>query len=373
MIRVLHYVGKMDRGGMETLIMNLYRNINRSQVQFDFAIHGDRNGDFEAEILNMGGRFYQFPHMRKNPIEYRKSWRKFWNENGNRYKVFHMHTNSLANIIAMEEAERADIKIRIIHSHSSFANKGRLQYLNNFLHKINQKKIINIATHLIACSDKAATWMFGGMQLGEKKVILLNNGVDIKKFSFSMKKREQIRKEIGVSDDTIVLGQIGSFLPVKNHEFTLSIMRELVKNNKKYLLVLVGDGELRSEIENRVKIFNIESKVRFLGKRSDVDALLSAFDIYIMPSLYEGLPVSLVEAQVNGVPALISDTITRSVYFNDNVKYLPINNGTMQWINEINSLESKHSTDIEKIIRSGFDITETCSNYVDILREYEEK
>ena len=367
MIRVLHYVGKMDRGGMETLIMNLYRNIDRTEIQFDFAVHGNRNGDFEQEILEMGGKFFQFPHMRKNPVAYRKAWRSFWREHKEEYRAFHMHTNSLANIIALEEAARAEIPIRIVHSHSSFANKGKLQWLNNYLHKKHRKRVAEIATNLIACSDKAAEWMFGGMQLGSKKVTLLNNGVDIQKFSYSSESRKKIRAELNVPEDTLLLGQIGAFLPVKNHEFTIQLINALKDRKKNVCLLLIGDGPLKFEIKKKCQESMLSDVVKFLGKRSDINEILSALDIYIMPSLYEGLPVSLVEAQVNGVASIISNRITHDVEFNDNISYLSIDEGVKPWVDSILSLETNHKADLHKIIEHGFDIVDSCAQYRKLL------
>ena len=368
MIRVLHYVGKMDRGGMETFIMNLYRNINHSEIQFDFAIHGDRNGDFEEEILTMGGRFYQFPHMRKNPIAYRKAWRNFWREHRGEYRAFHMHTNSLANIIAMEEAYDADVPIRIIHSHSSYANKGKLQLLNDCIHKLHRKRIGVIATNLIACSNKAAEWMFGGMKLGKKNVVLLNNGIDIYKFKYCVEDRKRIREELAISDDIFLIGQVGAFLPVKNHNFSIDFFKKLKNENENVKLMLIGEGSLKNDIEHKVKENGLSEDVLFLGKRSDIECLLSSMDLFIMPSLYEGLPVSLVEAQANGVPTLASNTITKEVKFNDNLRYCSIDSGVSKWIEEIPKLGKEHVANIKEIVQRGFDIKDTCKKYMDILK-----
>ena len=198
-IRVLHYVGRMHRGGMETFIMNLYRNIDRQHVQFGFAVHGDEAGDYEKEILELGGEIFYFPHMRKNPIRYRKAWREFWAKNRNRYTAFHMHTNSLANVIAMEEAAKAGVPVRIIHSHSSMANKGRLQKLNDFLHKRHQKKLPRLATNLFACSDKAANWLFGGTTVQNLNVRQINNGISVEDFQFDPEAREALRSKVGLN------------------------------------------------------------------------------------------------------------------------------------------------------------------------------
>jgi len=369
MLRVLHYVGKMDRGGMETLIMNIYRNIDRSKIQFDFAIHGDRNGDFEDEILELGGKFYRFPIMRKNPITYRYAWRKFWKEHANVYTAFHFHTNSLANIIAFEEAFRSGVRMRIVHSHSSSSNKGKLQSTNIFLHKLHRNRIKRIATNLFACSNEASQWLFGGNKLGDKRVLLLKNGVDVNRFKFNQAIRDQMRLNLGLQEKKVI-GHIGSFINVKNHEFLLDIIDNAHKKNPNIRAIFIGDGLLRTHLTTIVKSRKLESIVQFLGVRKDVSNLLSAMDLFIFPSLYEGLPVSLVEVQANGLPALVSDSITNNVKINNNIEYISLHKGTEYWSQRaLIRLESdKHSTDVQSLIEAGFDISDTVDEYVNILQ-----
>ncbi len=369
-IRVLHYVGKMDRGGIATFIMNLYRKIDRERVQFDFAVHGDQAGDFQEEISKLGGRFHYFPHMRKNPLKYRAAWRKFWKENGGDYGAFHMHTNSLANIIALEEAERAGVPVRIVHSHNSMANKGRLQWLNDFLHKRHQARIPRLATHLFTCSDKAAQWLFGGTSVGELVVQQINNGVDVEAFRFDEAKRKKIRDELSLGDAKII-GHIGVFLPVKNHRFLIDVVERAFERDRAARCLMIGDGPLRAEMEEIVRQKNLENVVVFLGVRRDIPDLLSAMDAFLMPSLYEGLPVSLVEVQANGLPALVSDTITKDVRLKDNLQYLDLAAGPDAWAEK--ALEmidgGLRNDDPSRVIERGFDITKTVGIYEKIVVE----
>lgn len=369
MKKILHYVGKMNRGGMEALIMNIYRNIDRSICQFDFAIHGNENGDYEDEIIQLGGHFFQFPHMRSNPIKYRKTWRKFWQLHKNEYYAFHCHTNSLANAIALEEATRANVPIRIVHSHSSSANKGKLQLLNNWLHHFNQKRLPKLATNYIACSDKAATWLFGGMEVEGEKVEILNNGIDAQCYKYNAAYRNEIRNEFGIVDK-IVVGHIGAFLPVKNHEFLLKVISELRKLNNNIVALLIGDGPQRERIKEIIVSDNLEEFVILAGKRGDVNKLLSSMDIYVMPSLYEGLPVSLVEVQANGLPAVISDTITKDVLIKDNMIYMSLKCSPREWAEKIMQIvcENLRDDDILPIIEKGFDIKDTVMKYMQILK-----
>lgn len=363
MIRVLHYVGKMNRGGMETFIMNLYRGVDRRMIQFDFAVHESGKGDFDEEIERLGGRIYRFPHMRENPIRYRRVWRDFWHTHKNEYKAFHVHTNSLANCIALEEAQKACVEIRIIHAHSSYANKGKLQRLNNYLHRRNQKRLSTLSTNLFACSDKAAEWMFGRANVEKGRIKFINNGVKLDEFSFSEQMRIQGRREFNIQDDTLVIGHIASFLPVKNHCFLVEVAREMKGVTENFVFFLVGDGPLKNYILTKVRENNLEKNFVFTGVRSDVNRLLSAFDVVVLPSLYEGMPVSMIEAQANGVSIVLSDTITKEVKLNNNVRFAPINSGAKIWANYILDSSKNHCSDTVRIKEAGFDIDEVCRYY----------
>ncbi len=368
MIRVLHYVGSMRRGGMETLIMNLYRNVNREEIQFDFAVHGDFAGDFAPEINSLGGRFFFFPRMRKNPVAYRKSWRVFWESHCHEYRAFHFHTNSLANIIAFEEAYRVGVPIRIVHSHSSFSDKGRLQWLNTILNIINRYKVKKYATILIACSDKAAQWLYGGMQMGNLQVHLLKNGVDLRQFKYSDRARVRIRAELNLGDE-ILIGHVGAFVPVKNHYFLIKVISEALKINPKVRAILVGEGVLINNMKVLVKDLGLTDVVYFMGIRDDVNALMSAMDVFVFPSLYEGLPVSMIEVQANGLPALMSDTITDDVVLNPNVKRLTINSSAKVWAQSLLDMAkpSYRVLDDTSLISNGFDIVDSTMRYTEIL------
>lgn len=370
MIKVLHYVGMMKRGGMETLIMNLYRNIDREQIQFHFAVHGEEKGDFAEEIISLDGAFYHFPHMRKDPIAYRKAWRAFWKKHGHQYTAFHMHTNSLANFIAFEEAYRAGIPVRIIHSHSSYAAKGKLQFINDFLHKQHQKKAKKMATHLFACSDKAANWLFGGMTLGGLKVQILKNGVDILQYQYNPERRETIRAELGLTG-TKIMGHVGTFLPVKNHSFLVDAIEAAYRKDPQIRCVFVGKGPLFEQIQEKIRQKGLENVIHLLGLRADVHELLSAMDLFVMPSLYEGLPVSLVEVQANGLPALVSDSITKDVKFLDNFNYLDLSAGAEAWgAKAVELMDGQlRTTDVQPLVDNGFDIRQTTDIYQNILLE----
>lgn len=369
MIRVLHYVGIMNRGGMESFIMNLYRSINREKIQFDFAIHGNSAGDYEKEITELGGKFYYFPHMRENPLKYRKAWRDFWKTNSKHYVAFHMHTNSLANVIAMEEAAKAKIPVRIIHAHSSMADKGKLQWLNDFLHKNHQKRLPKLATNLFSCSEAATKWLFGETEIRDLKVLQIKNGIDIEQFKFDSTKRLEIRNKLGLADKKVI-GHAGTFLPVKNHAFLINVVEQAYRMDNSVRCVLLGDGRLFDEIKSLVKEKNLEKIVLFMGKRDDVQDMLSAMDLFVMPSLFEGLPVSLVEVQTNGLPVLVSDGITSDVKLCNNFHFLSLKESASTWAEnalEIMNRNERNENNSQCVRAAGFDIKDTARLYETII------
>jgi len=368
MIRILHYVGIMDMGGMETLIMNLYRNIDRAQTQFDFAVHMQKEGDFDQEIKSLGGRIYYFPPMRKNPYKYRKAWDVFFESHIEEIDVIHFHTNSLANIIALKSAFIHNIPIRIVHSHSTYSNKGKLQILNNILHKHNQKRLDRYVNRLIACSEKAAHWLFGGMELKGLKVQIIKNGVDTKYFSYNQIIRDNIRKELNIENFTVI-GHIGKFIPVKNHSFLLDIFNEITKIDHSAILLLIGDGPLYNEIIEKSKKLSLNDKIMFLGVRNDIRDLIMGMDLFLMPSLYEGLPVSMIEVQAVGLSALISDTITKEVIINENVKSLSLEVPSDLWVKAAYEMLCKNERIIEKkkLLNAGYDIKSSVDKYLEII------
>lgn len=367
MKKVLHYVGIMDRGGMETFIMNIYRNLDRTRFQFNFAVHTTKEGDFDSEIIDLGGKMYPFPPYRKNPRQYKMAWRNFFKEHKNEYDVFHFHTNSLANITALMEAKRAKIPCIIVHSHSSYANKGRLQTLNNILHKMHQKKVGSIATNLFACSTEASNWLFGGNSLCGKKVTFIKNGIDLKNFEYSDEKSQNKRNELSISGKTVV-GHIGKFVPVKNHKFLTEIIAEMVKLNENTVAIFIGDGPLQNEIKDKAKALGVDKNIMFLGVREDISELLMCMDLFFMPSLYEGLPVSMIEVQATGTPALISDTISKEAKIKENVNFFSIEKTSAEWANKaFEVINAGKNYDNTALANAGYDIKETVKMYERII------
>lgn len=363
MRRILHYVGKMDIGGMEAIIMSLYRSVDHTKWQFDFAVHSEEEGFYEKEIKKLGGRIYRFPQMRNNPLAYKKAWKHFWKMHKSEYYAFQMHTNSLANCIALKLAYKSGIEKVIVHAHSAYANKGRLQLLGDCLHKFNRLKLDKYSNTLIACSPEAAQWVFGKRRIENKKVHILKNGVDFKKYRYSDKSRNKVRKALNISNKLVFI-QVGNLLFVKNHLYTLKIIKELSNYNP--ILLVVGEGVEKDNLINEVNNLGIQKNVIFLGLRNDVNELLSASDYYLMPSLYEGMPLSAIEAQVSGIRCFLSDSITKEVRVSNNIEFISLED-FQEWINQIKF----HIED--KIDRNNvycdktFDINYITQEYINII------
>ncbi|MFL2060977.1 glycosyltransferase family 1 protein [Marinilactibacillus psychrotolerans] len=368
MIRVLHYVGIMNRGGMETLIMNLYRNIDRTKIQFDFAVHGQEDGAFDSEIQSLGGKIYRFPHMRKNPSKYRDSWATFFKKNHSNYKVFHFHTNSLANIIALKEAQKYDIPIRIVHSHSSYAKKGRLQGIHDLIHKRNRKHILKYANKFIACSTKASDWLFGS---NFEKSYIMKNGIELNKYVFNKTIRTELRNRLGL-DCKFTVCHIGNFVEAKNHKFVIDIFKEVQKlTNNNARLLLVGSGNLQESIREYVKKCNLSKEVIFLGVRNDVEKILMASDAFILPSLFEGFGIVAIEAQASGLPCVVSKEIPKEALVTDKVSNFDLSLSAEEWAKSVvyNGISQKKDREnyASLVSENGYDILNTVSSYYDLL------
>lgn len=352
--RVLHVVVNMNRGGAETLIMNLYRNIDRSKVQFDFLTCKD--GIFDSEIKELGGTIHRIPYVSDvGHFGYIKSLNDFFFSH-NDYTIVHSHLNRMSGFV-LRAAKKAGIRYCISHSHNTggeggLLTKGYKWYSGLF--------IPSNSDYSLACSQAAAKWLFGKKA---SYVTLLNNGIEPEMFRYSPDIRMMKRQELGINDQ-FVIGHVGRFTKQKNHKFLVEVFAEFVKRKPESILLLCGDGVLRKDIERRVNELNIQSKVRFLGVRSDINQLLQAFDLFLFPSLHEGLPVTLIEAQAAGIPCLISDEITKEVDIGlELMKFLELTS-VDSWVTELEifSVGKRERNDSKlKMLRDkGYDIKNTA-------------
>ena len=302
-LRVLQVLTSLDRGGMETMTMNFYRHMNRNRIQFDFLLHREKEGDYEAEARSLGASIYSVP--RQNPLSphYLKALDRFFEEHP--YQVVHVQLDCMS-APPLAAARRHGAAVRIAHSHNSRQDKD-LKYPMKLVYK---RLIRREATDLFACGVDAGKWMFGTDDFR-----VLRNAIDVDGYAFDAECRERVRRELHIGENALAIGHVGRFAPAKNHAFILDVFAGALKLHPDAVLILVGDGELRPEAERRAQSLGVYDSVRFLGVRSDVAGLMQAMDIFLMPSVYEGLPLVLVEAQAAGLPCLISDSIPRDCDF----------------------------------------------------------
>lgn len=346
-IRVLHVVTSMDRGGLETMLMNYYRHIDRSLVQFDFLTHRTEKAAYDDEIESLGGKLYHMPRLVPWSRSYRNAMDSFFLEHPE-YRIVHVHQDCLSSV-ALQEAKKCGVPVRIAHSHSSNQNRDvKYPIKMIYMHKISK-----YATSLIACSQKAGNWMFSGAPFE-----ILPNAIDVTAFKFDLEKRKNLRNKLNISEHTVLLGHVGRFMPEKNHTFLLDIFAEVAQMEPDARLMLVGDGKLRSAIEKKAKHMGLDRKVIFTGVRSDIQDLLQAMDVFVLPSLYEGLAVTLVEAQAAGLPCVISDNVTDECRVTTGlVTKLSLSDTTRRWAEHILTLRSTPRTDrCDEVKASGYDI-----------------
>ena len=237
-IRVLHFILSLDMGGVQLMLMNYYRNIDKNLVQFDFVVQGKKEGFFEEEVKSYGGKIFRVTSLKENFFKYNKEVRELLIKEP--YQVVHIHHN-FANIHAATQAKRAKVKYIISHSHAAYPEKS---FYKKIIKSLIRYRLNKIANYKFACSKKAGQWLYGERQITKDKVMIMNNAINVNDFSFSNKKREEIRKRLDL-DDFFVIGHVGSFTKSKNHEFLLNIFQSIHKKNKKTKLVLIGEGELK--------------------------------------------------------------------------------------------------------------------------------
>lgn len=354
MIRVLHVVTYMGIGGLETMLMNYYRHIDREKIQFDFLVHRDFEAAYDQEIMKLGGRIYRLPRLNPISLSYKKKLDQFFADH-REYKIIHSHLDCMS-AIPLKVAKKYNIPVRIAHSHSSSQTKDKKYFLKLYY----KNKIKKYATELFACSQAAGQWMFNTNHFH-----VLNNAIDADQYKYNPMVRAAERKNFGITEETMVIGHVGRFAPPKNHKYLIElfdVVRKIIPNT---ILLLIGDGELRSQAESRVKELGLGGKVIFTGQRTDVSQLLQAMDVFVFPSIYEGLPVSLIEAQAAGLPCLISDKVPIECKKTDLVKQIPLND-INKWVESIiNAKKIMRQDTSDEIKRAGFDINISANKLED--------
>lgn len=317
--------------------MNIYNNIDREKVQFDFIVTPEDRKDLYDQVEQMGGRVFVCPkYTGKNYFAYFKWWDSFLKEHPE-YHVMHGHVRSTAAIY-LRIAKKHGL-VTIAHSHSTSNGKG----LSSVVKDVMQLPIRYQADYLFACSDKAGKWLFGEKALTRSNYRMIPNGIDLKRFAFCEEKRQQMRQKLGIAEDTFVLGHIGRITVPKNHQFLVELFADYYKENRNSKLLLVGDGELFETVQRQCTQLGISDAVIMVGSKTNTEDYYQAMDVFVFPSLWEGLPVSVVEAQANGLKCLLSDVITHDVDLTDQIKYLALNEKKL-WLDEFVATQKRGRT-----------------------------
>lgn len=364
MVKVIHSVSLMDRGGQETFIMNLYRNINHELIQFDFQCSVQKVGVFDEEIRSYGGDilYLEDNHAKGKIFKYLtdiKNQYSFFKKHPN-YDILHIHTyHAFDAWIAVVGARLAGVKKIIVHSHNTYG-------LHPTLHKLFRILLGKCKIERLACSIAAGDWLFGKSAMRKGQIKVIYNGIRPEDFAFDKVTREKKRTELGL-ENQLVVGHVGRFMRQKNHKFIVEIFHKIYLSRPDAKLLFIGDGQLRSEIEMLVKELNLEDAVIFLGVRTDVQELLNAMDVFLFPSLHEGLSVVAIEAQANGLPIVASDAMTVETKITNCLEFFSLNDDLEKWKQAtIEAAEKGHCDTKKEIEEAGYDIRNVAREMEDI-------
>lgn len=358
-IRVLHMLHSMNRGGAETMLMNYYRNLDRTKVQFDFLLTYEGTSDYEEEILSLGGRvFHMTPLTLKTMRTYCKDVEVFLKTHPE-YQIVHSHTSS-KSVIPLRIAKKCGVPVRISHSHNMFLSQGFSA--KEILRKVLRKPLRKVSTHNFACSKEAGIWLYGEDFWKNGKVRIMKNAIDLERFSFQKEKRQVLRKEYGL-EDSFVVGHVGRFDAQKNHEFLLQIFVEIKKQRENAVLLLVGDGTLREQTEQQAEQMGIINSVRFMGVREDVPDLMHMMDVFLFPSLFEGLGIVLIEAQTCGLPCFTSkDVVAKEAKISDLLTFVNLEDSADHWADCVlqSDFSKKRVSHMTEAAKRGYDIKKSA-------------
>ncbi len=355
-IRILHIVPNMQAGGLESLIMNWYREMHKYNIQFDFLVHYQKDSFYDNEIRQLGGKIYRFTlRDDNNLVKYIRLLNKFYREHPE-YKVIHCHMNSIG-FIHMMIAKKNGVKVRIAHSHNSKTENT----LKGTIKAILMRPVRFVSTHNFACSTEAGKYLFKN-----KSFTIIPNAVNVNRFKFSPDKRKVYRKTNHLDHKTVI-GHIGRFDEQKNHKYLLEIFKEVQAINPNSILLLAGTGKLLPEITEYASNLNLTKSIRFLGTIKNTDEFYQGIDVFVLPSLFEGLPVTGIEAQIAGLPCFFSKSITKEVKISNKAVFLPIDTSPRVWSEAIiKSVGSKRTYSISQ----AYDIIEAAANLANIYTQF---
>lgn len=361
----------MDRGGAEAMIMNYMRNINRDIIKFDFLTNRDYRAAYEDEIESLGGKVYHMCPMYPGKFHrYKKEVREFLKEHPE-YKIIHSNLEE-RSYLPLKVAKKMGVPVRISHSHNrplGINPKLIVRYYFRFMLKFYN-------THMFACGEEAGDWLYG--KKNRSNVTIMNNAVDANQYRYNPEVSKEMKEQLGIEGKKVI-GHVGRFFPQKNHGFLIDIFNEIHKKDKDTVLLLVGGGELddalKNQIKEKVKKLGLEDAVQFLGVREDVDRVVQTFDVFLLPSLFEGLPVTMVEAQAAGLPCVISDKVPIQCDLTGNVWVVPLEESPEKWADVVldKAYNFEKRDTYQQIADAGFDIKSQAKwleeFYVKVLEE----
>ena len=351
MIRVLHSVSNMDRAGIETMLMNYYRNIDRNKVQFDFLANKSKKGAYDEEIKKMGGRIFISPGL--NPLKwfkYQKMVQELLADNPE-IKVVHSH-NGAFSLQAQLAAKKSKIKNRIVHVHGTKIDFN-LKLPLKLLYKTQLKRVAN---NYWGCGLEAIRYYFGKKVIEDNNYLIVRNAIEEDKFLFNQEKRDEIRKKYNI-ENKFVIGNVARFMKQKNHTFTLDLFKKVHDLNDDAILMLLGEGELLDSMKEKAKKLGIYDSVMFMGNVDNVNEMYQAMDVFLLPSLFEGLPVVGIEAQAAGLKCVMSDTITKEVAITDNIHFISLKAPIEEWAKTILDCQGYERKNMkQEIVNAGYSI-----------------
>ncbi|MFI3202474.1 MAG: glycosyltransferase [Eubacteriales bacterium] len=359
MIRVLQYGLSSNEGGIENVFLTMNKEINKDKITFDYIIAGDVLA-YEEKFKLMGSKIYKIEHVRHNPIKRFKIFYNFFKNNSTQFDIIHCSYNTLYSIEPIILARLFKIKKIVVHAHSSghYSNKK----INHLFHRINKMLVPLFATDFVACSEVAGNFCFPN----RCRKSIIYNPLDIDKFKFNDKYRLEIRNEFCVGDE-LVIGHVGAFLPVKNQKFLVVIFSKVKMKVPNAKLIFVGDGYMRSQVKSLVDLYGLQDDVIFTGIRNDVNKILSAMDIFVFPSLYEGFAIALAESQASGLICIASDTITREVALDRlKINFVSLNANADRWAEIIISKMNKGNRIIDNGRFKVLSVDSQVQKYEDI-------
>lgn len=345
MIRILQVVHTMECGGIETMLMNIYRKIDRTKFQFDFLVNGSNQNYYTDEIVSLGGRVLNVTPKRVNFLKNIKETIQIMKEEN--YQVVHIHQDSMI-AFGIWCAKRAGIKNIFTHAHTTSA----LGWYRKMITKIARKYIINNSVLRFACSDAAANWIYGK----NSKYILFKNAIDVSKYRYSKQRCLESRKKLAIANDTFVIGTCGRYSIEKNQNFLIDVFSEIKKRKQNSKLILVGDGNEKNNLISHSKELNVFDDIIFTGLVSNTELYYDVMNCFVLPSFYEGLPLVGVEAQAAGIPSFFSTGVTEEIKVTDEVYFLNLNDGSSIWADSIIKKSKEKRDNYDQIRKSGYDI-----------------